>query len=67
MGKAFLCDRCNEFETDEPIASVSFSWPKRNTGTQPLERKDYELCSLCLASLHDWTQLRPTDGMAFDE
>lgn len=66
MGKAFVCDRCNEFDTDEPIACVTFSWPKQ-TGSSAQDRKDYELCTNCLASLHDWIELKPTHGLVFDD
>lgn len=53
MADAFLCDRCESYEAGKPVAATTIATPKLEN-PELKNRRDYELCSRCLASLKDW-------------
>lgn len=63
MGDAFLCDRCDGYESGKPVAGVTIRTPKVENPDLKATR-EYEFCSRCLASLQDWIEYRRRDPKA---
>ena len=57
MTKAFSCDRCRQFEGGDPVLKLTLT---ADTGVGRIQNK--ELCSTCLADLHDWLLLPTADA-----
>lgn len=58
MAKAFKCDRCGDFDEDDPIAGITFSRPDPAAakGSSARKQQEYELCTRCLVALNDWIE-----------
>ena len=71
MAKAYQCDRCFQyytdnkevlvpgFGTDKIARGMSILGPNTSTaGSATQTHKDYELCDACLKELNDWLAFR---------